>query len=69
MVATKSSKKAIHVRVMADTSIVEKVAELIGKVLEQDGSHELVETSAVYPCRAPNEDQGRVYLTLVRRSA
>lgn len=67
--SNKSTKKAIHVRIIADMTIVEKSAELIGKALEQNGSHDLVETSKVYPCRAPDDSQGRVYLTFIRRPA
>lgn len=68
MAPQKSSKKAVHVRVMADAAVVEKIAEQVGQALEKEGAYELVETSAVYPCRAPQEDQGRIYLTMVRRA-
>lgn len=61
------SKKTVHVRVMADALVVEQIAEQIGQALEKSGGYELVETSAVYPCRAPQEDQGRIYLTLMKR--
>ncbi len=67
MAVTKSSKKAIHIRVMADLSIVKQIADQLSNALEQDGLHDLVESSEVHPCRAPNTDQGRVYITFVRR--
>ncbi len=67
MATQKSSKSAIHVRVLADTTLINQVSEQIGATLEATGSYELVETSVAYICRPPQEDKSRVYLTFVKR--
>jgi hypothetical protein len=66
--------KTIKIRVMAEAEIVREVAnEIAGALGELEVAddklryHELevVEISKPYPCRAPEEDQARVYLTVV----
>jgi hypothetical protein len=60
------AKVVIKVRVMAATSFVEAVARDLTAALEGRG-YEVVEVSALYVCRAPQEDQSRVYVTLLKR--
>jgi hypothetical protein len=56
-------RPVVHVRVMADQVVAEVVATEIGELLEQQG-YEVIEQSQAYPCRAPDENQTRVYLTV-----
>ena len=67
MAPPRSAKKTVHVRVMADAGAIEEIAEEISQSLEKEGAFELVDLSAVYQCRPPQEDQARIYLTLLRR--
>lgn len=66
MMIRKSSKNTVHVRIMAQAEAVEAIAEQVGQALENAG-YEMVESSEPYPCRTPQEDQSRVYLTLLKR--
>jgi hypothetical protein len=55
----------LKVRLMGDATKIEQAAnELISAV--SDG-FQLVERSQVYPCRPPQDNQSRIYLTFVRR--
>jgi hypothetical protein len=55
----------LKVRMMGDSAQVEADAEELIAALTSE--FELVEQSKPYPCRPPDQDQSRVYLTFLRR--
>ncbi|MFO7032490.1 hypothetical protein B9T07_22850 [Limnospira fusiformis CCALA 023] len=54
----------IRIRVMTASKLVAKVATELAERFELDG-YTLSDTSRVYPCRPPNNNDGRVYLTFI----
>ena len=56
----------VKIRVMAPLEAVVDVAQAL--VLQMEGvGFEAIETSQAYACRPPQADQGRVYVTLIKR--
>ncbi len=55
-------KRIVKLRVMTDARQVEEIGQTLAKALEQSG-YEVLEVSGVFPCREPNEHEGRVYVT------
>ncbi|MEH2438397.1 MAG: hypothetical protein V7K25_30065 [Nostoc sp.] len=58
----KAATKLIRVRVWAAKETVENAAELFLENAESNGLR-LIEKSAPYPCRPPNQLESRIYLT------
>ncbi|AUB40452.1 hypothetical protein COO91_06467 [Nostoc flagelliforme CCNUN1] len=58
----KEATKLIRIRVWAAKDMVEDAAELFLEGAEGNGLR-LIEKSAPYPCRPPNQLESRVYLT------
>lgn len=52
----------IKVRVWTDKARVKQVAEKIVELMEDEG-HRCIDKSDVYPCRPPQANDARVYLT------
>jgi len=60
--------KLVKVRVMAAPESAEAVAQTISDALQEYG-YDVLELSKPYPCKAPMDDQSRVYVTALRRQA
>jgi hypothetical protein len=58
----KEATKLIKIRVWAAKESVENAAELFLESAEGNGLR-LIEKSAPYPCRPPNQLESRIYLT------
>lgn len=56
------ASKLIKVRIMASAKKVEQAAELFIEGIEGSGLR-LLEKSQQYPCRPPNQNDARIYLT------
>lgn len=54
----------IRVRVMTANTLVAKAANELAERFELDG-YVLSDVSKIYPCRPPNNNDGRVYLTFI----
>jgi hypothetical protein len=52
----------VKVRLMVAATDAQYIAAKIAEVLEGEG-YELIEWTASFPCREPDEDKSRVYLT------
>lgn len=57
-----SASKLIKIRIMASSHKVEQAAELFIEHSEDIGLR-LIEKSDIYPCRPPNQNDARIYLT------
>ena len=53
--------KLIKLRVHANAATVESLADIVARVLEDEGL-ELISKSKVHKCRRPKENEGHVYL-------
>ncbi len=56
----------VKVRLIADDSRVEALAEKVVRTLEEDGL-EVIEWTSPYPMRPPEESKSRVYISAVRK--
>jgi hypothetical protein len=56
-------------RLIGDPETAKAVADLVVDMLEEAG-YEIIEWSPAYPCKAPEEDRVRVYVTaMVKQKA
>lgn len=58
----KQASALIKIRVLAANSKVSEVAQHFIEVASDMGLR-LIEQSGIYPCRAPNQNESRIYLT------
>ncbi|BDA76618.1 hypothetical protein CAL7716_107840 (plasmid) [Calothrix sp. PCC 7716] len=56
------ASKLIKIRIMASVQKVEQAAEIFIENAE-DAGLKLLEKSELYPCRPPNQNDARIYLT------
>lgn len=61
-----SSKNLTKIRLIGTPDTVQLVAERIVNMLEE-ANFEVLEWSASYPCKPPDEDKNRVYLTAAKK--
>lgn len=57
-----TAKKIVKVRLIAPDEEAQDLAAMIAEALEKEG-YEMIEWTTSYPCRPPDEDKSRVYLT------
>lgn len=57
-----TARGMVKIRLTAATTDVQDIAAKVAEVLEVEG-YELIEWTASFPCREPDEDKSRVYLT------
>lgn len=57
-----TARGMVKVRLTAAAADVQDIAAKLAEVLEAEG-YELIEWTTSYPCREPDEDKSRVYLT------
>jgi len=57
-----TAKGMVKVRLIAQDTDVQEIAARIAEVLEREG-YEMIEWTSSYPCKPPDEDKSRVYLT------
>jgi len=57
-----NTNKTIKIRVIADSRVVEDIAN---KLIDDAANLEMrfIEKSKTYPCRPPNQNESRIYLT------
>jgi len=60
------ASKAVSLRLKMATEKIDAVADVLVKGLEAAG-FEVIEWSRPYPCREPETDQSRIYLTAVAK--
>lgn len=63
----RSAKDLIRIRLIADANRVEELAGQMVETLERNGC-EVLEWTNPYPCRAPEETKGRVYIAAVQKN-
>lgn len=66
MAESGSARNLVKIRVIAEGERVNELAERITKTLEEAGC-EVIEWTNPYPCREPDLNKSRVYLTAVRK--
>lgn len=59
--------RLISVRVVDKSYMVSTTANMLSQALYDHGFHE-VERSAQYPCKSPQSDKRRIYLTFIQLS-
>lgn len=66
MAGSGSATNLVKIRLIAEGERVEELAGRITKTLEEAGC-EVIEWTSPYPCRAPDENKSRVYISAVRK--
>jgi hypothetical protein len=62
-----TATRMVKIRLTASDEDVQDIAARIAEDLEGEG-YELIEWTASYPCRPPDEDKSRVYLTALPKA-
>lgn len=59
-----TNERVVRVRLMGAEDLVQALAEKMVKLLEAEGL-EMIEFSTPYPCREPDADKVKVFLTSI----
>lgn len=62
-----TAKRMVKVRLVAPEDEAQDLAATIAEALEKEG-YEMIEWTTSYPCRPPDEDKSRVYLTALPKA-